>query len=73
VETLDAYRHHGDPADRIGHDVVKARWMLDKLPDLGICLEDLTLQLENEGVAKFNASFDKLMDTLQKATRSSPV
>jgi len=73
VETLDAYRHHGEPADRIGDDVVKARWMLDKLPDLGICLEDLTLQLENEGVAKFNASFDKLMDTLQKATRSSPV
>jgi transaldolase len=71
VETLDAYRHHGEPADRIGDDVVKARWMLDKLPDLGICLPDLTQQLENEGVAKFNASFDKLMDTLQKATRSS--
>lgn len=73
VETLDAYRQHGEPADRIGHDVVKARWMLDKLPDLGICLPDLTQQLENEGVAKFNASFDKLMDTLQKATRNPPL
>ena len=73
VETLDAYRLHGEPADRIGHDVVQARWMLDKLPELGICLDDMTQQLENEGVAKFNASFDKLLDTLRKATRSATI
>ena len=73
VETLDAYRLHGEPADRIEHDVVKARWMLDKLPELGICLDDLTQQLENEGVAKFNASFDKLLDTLHNATRSATI
>jgi transaldolase len=68
VETLDAYRSHGEPADRIGQDVVKARWMLDKLPELGISLADVARQLENEGVKKFNTSFDNLLDTLQKAT-----
>jgi len=26
--------------------------VLEKLPELGICMDDLTLQLENEGVAK---------------------
>ena len=54
--------------DRIGQETTKARWMLDKLPELGICVGDITQQLENEGVDKFNNSFDKLMSTIQLAT-----
>ncbi|MGP8081019.1 MAG: transaldolase [Dehalococcoidales bacterium] len=69
VETLNAYRNHGEPEDRIGQETTKARWMLDKLPELGICVGDITQQLENEGVDKFNNSFDKLMSTIQLATR----
>jgi transaldolase len=43
---------------------------LEKLPKLGIAIDDVTRQLEDEGVAKFNEPFDKLMEIL--AQRSSP-
>ena len=34
------------------------------LPELGINIDDVTQQLEDEGVEKFNKPFDKLMETL---------
>jgi transaldolase len=69
LETLDDYRDHGKPKDRIEEEVVKAQWMLDQLPALGISIDNLTQQLENEGVKKFSISFDKLMDALDKAVK----
>ena len=69
VETLDDYRDHGEPKDRIEQEVVKARWTLDRLPELGISIDKVTLQLENEGVEKFSKSFDRLMETLEKAVQ----
>jgi transaldolase len=41
--------------------------MLEQLPELGICLDDVTQQLENEGVSKFNQSFDQLMGSMRQA------
>jgi transaldolase len=67
VETLDDYRDHGEPRDRIEQEVVKAHWMLDRLPELGIGMGEVTQELEDEGVEKFSQSFDKLMATLEKA------
>jgi len=69
VETLDDYRDHGEPKDRIEQEVMKARWMLDRLPELGISIDKVTLQLEDEGVEKFSKSFDRLMETLEKAVQ----
>ena len=69
VETIDAYRDHGAPKDRIEQDVVRARWMLDRLPELGISIDKVTQQLEDEGVDKFSKSFDKLMEALAKVVR----
>ena len=66
VETLDAYRDHGDPQARLEQDVQRAGWVLDRLADLGIRLDKLTQQLEDEGVAKFNKPFDKLLETLAR-------
>jgi transaldolase len=71
LETLDDYRDHGDPKDRIEQEIAKARGMLDRLRDLGLSIDKMTQQLEDEGVEKFNASFDKLMETLEKAARKS--
>jgi transaldolase len=70
LETLDAYRDHGDPKARLEQDVEEARSVLERLPELNISIDDVTRQLEDEGVAKFNEPFDKLMETL--AQRSSP-
>ena len=67
LETLDAYRKHGEPEERIEQQFVNTHRMLEQLPKLGINIEKVTQQLEDEGVDKFNKSFDKLMETLKKA------
>ena len=66
VETLDAYRDHGDPQARLEQDVQRAGWVLERLPELGIRIDKLTQQLEDQGVEKFDQPFDKLMETLAK-------
>jgi transaldolase len=66
VDTLNAYRDHGDPKVRLEQDVEHATWVLAQLPELGISIERVTQQLEDEGVAKFNKPFDKLMQILAK-------
>lgn len=64
VATLDAYRDHGAPAVRIEQGVEQARWVLDKLPELGIDMEQVAQQLEREGDQKFCEPYDHLMETL---------
>jgi transaldolase len=64
LETLDAYRDHGEPEARLEQDVTEAHWMLRRLPELGISIDKVTQQLEDEGVTKFKKPFDKLMETL---------
>jgi transaldolase len=64
VETLNAYRDHGIPQDRLEKDIEKARFVLEQLPELGISLDRVTQQLEDEGVEKFNQPFDKLIEIL---------
>jgi transaldolase len=64
LETIDAYRDHGDPKQRLEDDVAGARAVLADLPNVGIKIDDVTQKLEDEGVAKFNQPFDKLMTTL---------
>jgi transaldolase len=68
IETLDAYRDHGEPKARLEQDSEQAGWVLRQLPELGINLEKVTQQLEDEGVEKFNKPFDTLMETLAKTS-----
>ena len=65
METLEAYRDHGKPEARLESGVDEARRMLDKLGDLGIDIDEVTKQLEDEGVQKFVKPFDSLMETLK--------
>jgi len=64
LETLDAYRDHGDPKARLEHDVEEARLGLERLPELGINIDHVTRQLEDDGVVKFNKPSDKRLQTL---------
>ena len=73
VETLTAYRDHGEPASRLEQDVAEARQILECLPELRIDLDNLTRQLEDEGVDKFNKPFDKLMESLAKRIPAAAV
>ncbi len=65
LETLEAYRDHGNPASRLTEEVDRAASHLQRLPELGIDLNQVTQQLEDEGVDKFNKPFDSLMSTLE--------
>jgi transaldolase len=70
LETLNAYRDHGEPKTRLEHDVKEAHWLLEQLPELGIDIDNVTRQLEDEGVEKFIKPFDKLMETVaQRSAR----
>ena len=70
LETLDAYRDHGEPKARLEQDVKEARWVLEQLPEMGISVDNVTRQLEDEGVEKFIKPFDKLMETVaQRSAR----
>ncbi|MBK5277318.1 MAG: transaldolase [Bacteroidia bacterium] len=66
LKTIDAYRDHGDPKSRLVQDIEEANWAIERLPDLGININKLTQQLEDEGIKKFDESFDKLMESLTK-------
>jgi transaldolase len=66
LETIDAYRDHGDPKSLLEQDVKEANWIMAQLPELEISIDKVTGQLEDEGVKKFNEPFDKLMETLIK-------
>jgi transaldolase len=64
LETINAYRDHGEPQVRLEQNVGEAAHLLNRLPLLGIDLDQMTQQLKDEGVAKSNKPFDTLMDTL---------
>jgi transaldolase len=68
-ETLEAYRDHGNPAARLTEDVDRYASYLQRLPELGIDLNQTTQQLEDEGVEKFNQPFTSLMETLEDKRR----
>jgi transaldolase len=65
AETLNAYRDHGNPARCLTEGVAAARQVLQRLPEVGLDLEALTQQLEDEGAQKFIKPFDLFMHTLQ--------
>jgi transaldolase len=69
METLDAYRDHGKPKARLEQDLKEAGRVLEQLPELGISIDNVTRQLEDEGVDKFNKPFDKLMETLVQRSK----
>jgi len=66
LETLTAYRDHGDPAPRLDQGLPGARKVLERLSELGIDLNQVTQQLEEEGIDKFVKPFDSLMQTLER-------
>jgi transaldolase len=70
IKTVDAYRDHGEPKARLEQDVDEACGVLARLPELGISIDHVTRQLEDEGVEKFIKPFDKLMETVaQRSAR----
>lgn len=64
LETLDAYRDHGEPLERIAAAVGSAPQTLKGLAALGIDMHAVTEQLEREGIEKFVKPYQSLLEAL---------
>ena len=65
LETINAYRDHGQPGSRLGESVEEGRKVFQALSELKIDIDQVTQQLEDEGVHKFIVPFNSLMATLE--------
>jgi transaldolase len=64
--TVAAYRDHGNPAIRIGEDLENAKAFPGNLAKAGIALEQVTYQLELDGVQAFQKSYESLLAAVKE-------
>lgn len=67
--TLDAVRDHGTVEDRLSGAGGEAKYQLERLAEAGVDLDQVTKDLETEGVEKFIASFDSAVATVADRVR----
>jgi transaldolase/glucose-6-phosphate isomerase len=65
-ETLDAFLDHGDPRITIYDNLEDAIEDFKKLAALGISIDEITKELEDEGVQKFSDSFNQLLKVIEE-------
>jgi transaldolase len=65
-ETLDAFLHHGTARASLQADMARAEHDLAALRALGVDLDELTAELEREGVTKFTVSYDETLSALRE-------
>ena len=64
--TLEAFRDHGVAAATLGEDISGARAHIQAIEALGISMDQVTSDLEREGVEKFAAAYTGLLETLEQ-------
>ena len=64
-QTLTAFQDHGNPVASIEDDIDAARQALEDLNVVGVALDQVTSELEEEGVASFSKAFTNLLDTIE--------
>jgi transaldolase len=65
LKTLEAFNDHGVVEVRIDREVGAAERLFARLPVLGVPIDALIGELEEEGVVAFAKSFDALLETLE--------
>jgi transaldolase len=65
LETVEAFQDHGTVALTVEEGIDEARSLLRELERLGIDVDDVTETLEQEGVQKFDDSFQQLLDGIR--------
>lgn len=66
METVEAYRDHGDPASRLEEGAAEADHLLANLSEVGISLDEIAQQLEDEGIEKFIKPYDSVINKLKE-------
>lgn len=69
-QTLRAFNDHGTVKVTIGDDLEGAHRLFQRLPELGVPVEALIAELEDEGVVAFQKSYDGLLATLESRRQS---
>lgn len=65
LETVDAFRDHGIAANTLEDGLDHATEVLEKIKAAGIDIDQITQKLEDEGIEKFNAPFEKLLKAIE--------
>jgi transaldolase/transaldolase/glucose-6-phosphate isomerase len=66
LETLNAYRDHGQPESRLEQGTDEAVQALARLKKIGINIDEVTAQLETEAIEKFNKPYDQLLQAIEE-------
>jgi transaldolase len=66
IQTLNAYRDHGNPAARLEDNIEESQFVLRKLKELGIDLKAVSEKLEDEGIQKFIQPFEHLLQVIDQ-------
>jgi transaldolase/glucose-6-phosphate isomerase len=64
-KTLEAFKDHGTAVVRIRANLDQAKEHMVQLEKLGIIIDDVTQELEDEGVRSFASAFSDLLNTIQ--------
>jgi transaldolase/glucose-6-phosphate isomerase len=62
IKTMQAFLDHGTLKRTVDADYAGARQVLADLQQVGVSLDDITQQLEDEGIDKFIQSYDELLE-----------
>jgi transaldolase/glucose-6-phosphate isomerase len=68
--TLAAFREHGEVRRSLDENVELAKRQLKQLADVGVDLDQVTRELEVEGVDAFTKSFETLLATIAKESKA---
>jgi transaldolase len=61
AETISAFQDHGRVEARLESELEEARYLFNQLYAAGVDYEDVVATLESEGIDKFIASFNDLL------------
>jgi transaldolase/transaldolase/glucose-6-phosphate isomerase len=65
-ETLEAYRDHGNPVLRLENGMLESSAVLEGMGEVGIDLDAMTQQLEDEGLEKLGKAFEQVITALHE-------
>jgi transaldolase / glucose-6-phosphate isomerase len=63
-QTLEAFRDHGIAKNTLMDNLDEARKVIQEVDSLGVSMETVTAELENEGVKSFAAAFAAMITTI---------
>ena len=70
-QTLDAFKDHGVAASTLTRDLDQAHEALKRLADAGISMDQITRELEEEGVKAFADAFTQLLGTIEERRKNA--